>query len=90
MAGMSIVPRARALMRVAMQSAVVENDTSSNSRLTKRSTNQTERDDNVSALVLACGLRARMPTPPFQDALVEMRRWQLRILGKASSIYSRS
>ena len=54
-------------MRVAMQSAVVENDTSSNSRLTKRSTNQTERDDNVSALVLACGLRARMPkATPFQ------------------------
>ena len=65
--GMSIAPHARALMRVAMQSAVVENDTSGNSRLTKRSTNQTERDDPVSALVLACGLLARIPTPvPFQ------------------------
>ena len=65
--GMSIAPQARALMRIAMQSAVVESDTSGNSRLTKRSTNQTERDDNVSALVLACGLLARLPAPqPFE------------------------
>ena len=64
---MSIDPRSRALMRIAMQSAIVENDTSGNSRLTKRSTNSSERDDNVSALVLACGLLARLPAPqPFE------------------------
>ena len=64
---LSVEPQARALLRVALASTVVESDTSGNSRLTKRGTNQSERDDPIAALVLAAGLRARTPAPvPFR------------------------
>ena len=64
---LSVDPQARALLRIALASAVVESDTSGNSRLTKRGTNQAERDDPIAALVLAAGALARMPTPqPFR------------------------
>ena len=64
---LSIEPQGRAMMRVALAAATVENDTAGNSRLVKRGSNQAWRDDPAHALVLAAGLRARMPEPvPFR------------------------
>ena len=64
---LSVEPQGRAMMRVALAAATVENDTAGNSRLVKRGSNQSWRDDPAHALVLAAGLRARMPAPvPFR------------------------
>ena len=53
--GLSVEPRARALMRIALAAAVVQHDSSGNSRLVKKGTNATGRDDPAHAFVLACG-----------------------------------
>ena len=64
--GLSVDPRARALMRIALAAAVVQHDTSGNSRLVKKGTNSCGRDDPAHAFVLACGAlsRLRESSPP--------------------------
>ena len=70
---LSVHPVARALLRVSLASAVVQNDSSGNSRLIKSGSNQTGRDDAALALTLAAGALSRFPAPvPFK--LVTGRR----------------
>ena len=63
---LSVEPRSRALMRIALAAAVVQHDSSGNSRLVKKGSNSTGRDDPAHALTLACGAlsRLREATPP--------------------------
>ena len=64
---LSIHPDSRALLRIALAAASVQNDTSGNSRLIKSGSNQTGRDDAALALTLAAGALARFPAPvPFR------------------------
>lgn len=53
----------RSLVEASLAVAKVENDTSGNSRLVKRGTNNEGRDDVAAALTLAAGLRDRLPAP---------------------------
>ena len=63
---LSVEPSARALMRLSLAAAQVENDSSGNSRL-KKGSNNCERDDAAAALVLAAGALARIPVRvPFR------------------------
>ena len=58
---LSVAPQCRALASLAMAEAEVEQDTSGNSRLTKK--NWRRRDDCAQAAILASGQRARRPLP---------------------------
>lgn len=56
---LSVTTESRDLLAVSMAAAKVEGDTSGNSRLVKRSTHNTGRDDVAVALVLAAGAHSR-------------------------------
>ena len=56
---LAVAPESRALLSASLAVAKVESDTSGNTRLTKRGTNNTARDDVAAALVLAAGRHSR-------------------------------
>ena len=60
---LSVSPGAAALLRASLSVALVENDDSGNTRLRKRGTNNTARDDVAFSLMLAAGALARRPAP---------------------------
>ena len=57
----SVAEDSRALLITSLASARVENDSSGNTRLIKKGTNNTGRDDCAAALTLAAGAFARYP-----------------------------
>ena len=57
----SVAEDSRALLITSLASARVENDSSGNTRLIKKGTNNTGRDDIAAALTLAAGAFARYP-----------------------------
>ena len=60
---LSCEPGSRALLTASLAGAMVKNDEQGNTRLAKRGTNNTARDDVAAALVLAAGALARAPKP---------------------------
>ena len=58
---LSVVPEARALFRASLEVAQVKSDDSGNTRLEKRGSNNTARDDVAAALTLGVGALARKP-----------------------------
>ena len=60
---LSVAPEARDLLSASLAAAKVESDTSGNSRLVKRSTNNEGRDDVAVAFTLAAGTRERRRRP---------------------------
>ena len=60
---LSVSPGAAALLRASLSVALVENDDSGNTRLRKRGTNNTARDDVAFSLMLAAGALSRRPAP---------------------------
>ena len=56
---LAIAAESRALLSASLAAAKIESDTSGNTRLTKRGTNNTARDDVCAALILACGAHTR-------------------------------
>ena len=67
---LSCVPGARHLVAASLSAAMVKNDDAGNTRLLKRGSNNTARDDVAAALVLAAGAFAR--------ASVRRPRWKYR------------
>ena len=57
----SVTPEARLLLAASLSVAMVKNDDAGNTRLVKRGTNNTARDDVAAALLLAAGAHARKP-----------------------------
>ena len=55
----AVAPEAQNLMLVSLAAALVKNDDQGNTRLVKRSTNNTGRDDVAAGLVLAAGAAIR-------------------------------
>ena len=62
----------RPLLTASLAAAMVKNDDQGSTRLAKRGTNNTGRDDVAAALVLAAGALSRAPKPrrPLRSALV--------------------
>ena len=60
---LSVAPGAAALLRASLSVSLVENDDSGNTRLRKRGTNNTARDDVAFSLMLAAGALTRRPAP---------------------------
>ena len=63
---LSVDPGSRSLLLVSMSAALVENDTSGNSRLIKRSTANKGRDDVAAAATLAAGAFERASSVPVR------------------------
>ena len=61
---LNVSPDSRDLLTVSLQAALVENDTSGNSRLVKKGTDSEARDDVANALVLASGELVRRDRKP--------------------------
>ena len=61
---LSVAAESRPLLEASLSAATVKSDDQGNTRLIKRSTNNTARDDVAAALVLAAGLMDRMPSKP--------------------------
>ena len=59
----TITPEAADLLMVSLSSAMVENDSSGNMRMIKRSKNNAARDDVAAALTLVAGAFERYPAP---------------------------
>ncbi len=57
---LSVAPGSRKLLTASLSVALVEHDTSGNTRLKKRGTNNEARDDVAAALLLAVGVNARV------------------------------
>ena len=60
---LSCDPVSRSLLTASLSAAMVENDTSGNTRMVKRGSNNQARDDVSAALVLAAGALDRAPAP---------------------------
>lgn len=70
---LSIAPDSRSLVEASLAASMVENDTSGNTRLRKRGTNNQARDDVAAAWVLAAGAyerASRVQTKPLKTAIV--------------------
>ena len=61
---LSMAPGARGLLAASLEVAMVKSDDQGNTRLTKRSTDSTARDDCAAALVLGAGAYLRAETAP--------------------------
>ena len=57
----TVTREARLLIAASLSVAMVKNDDAGNTRLVKRGSNNTSRDDVASALLLAAGAHARKP-----------------------------
>ena len=64
---LSVAAESRPLLEASLSAATVRSDDQGNTRLIKRSTNNTARDDVAAALVLAAGLMDRMPSKPAKS-----------------------
>ena len=63
---LSVDPASRNLLVVSMSAALVENDKAGNSRLIKKGSNNTARDNVAAAAVLACGAWERASSAPVR------------------------
>ena len=58
---LAVEENSRLLLATSLSKAIVKNDDQGNTRLVKKGTNNTSRDDVAAALVLASGAQARLP-----------------------------
>ena len=68
----SVERESRALLAASLSVAMVKNDDAGNTRLTKKGSNNTSRDDVAAALTLAAGAYARQPAAPRRRARVQL------------------
>ena len=68
----SVERESRALLAASLSVAMVKNDDAGNTRLTKKGSNNTSRDDVAAALTLAAGAYARQPATPKRKVRVHL------------------